>query len=162
MKAASDENKDDISRIIKNPLRLEIYPDSQILRKVACPVEIFGNEVQILANMMLEFMRRNNGVGLAAPQIGLSRRIIVIELDNQSHCMVNPEISLASDWDIMEEGCLSLPGKTVKVKRQKVAQIQGQDVTGKIQSFVATGLLARAFQHEIDHLNGVLICDYET
>ncbi|MFA5293786.1 MAG: peptide deformylase [Phycisphaerae bacterium] len=162
MKAVIDDGKNDIGKIIKKPLRLEIYPDSRVLRQVACPVEVFDNDIQLLAGMMLDFMRQNNGIGLAAPQIGLSRRIIVIELDNQSYCMVNPKISLASDCDVMEEGCLSLPGKTVKVKRHKIAQIQGQDVTGKIQSIVAVGLLARAFQHETDHLNGVLICDYES
>jgi peptide deformylase len=162
MKIAIDDGKDDIGKIIKNPLRLEIYPDSQLLRQVACPVKVFDNDIQLLVSRMLDFMRKNNGIGLAAPQIGLSRRIIVIELDNQSYCMVNPEISLASDWDIMEEGCLSLPGRTVEVKRQKLAQIQGQDTNGKPKSLLATGLLARVFQHEIDHLNGVLICDYET
>jgi peptide deformylase len=162
MKAVIDDGKNEIGKTIKKPLQLEIYPDSQVLRQVAYPVEVFGNDIQLLAGQMLDFMRKNNGIGLAAPQIGLSRRIIVIELDNQSYCMVNPEISLASDWDIMEEGCLSFPGRTVKVKRQKLAQIQGQDVTGKIQSLVAAGLLARVFQHEIDHLNGVMICDYET
>jgi peptide deformylase len=155
--------KNDISKIIKNPLQLEIYPPSQVLRQVARPVEVFSDDIPILAAQMLDFMRWNNGVGLAAPQIGLSRRIIVIELNGQSYCMVNPKISpVSSDWDTMEEGCLSLPGKAVDVKRHKHVQIQGQDTDGKPKTLLAEGLLARVFQHEIDHLNGVMICDYET
>ena len=161
MKITITSEKNGISKIVENPLQLEIYPGSQVLRQVACPVEVFGSEIQVLASQMLDYMRKNNGVGLAAPQIGLSRRIIVIELNNQSYCMVNPEINYASDWDIMREGCLSLPGKTVNVKRRKHVQIQGQDMTGKPKSLLVSGLLARVFQHEIDHLNGVMICDYE-
>ena len=161
MKTAVSNEMKEIGRTIKHPLQLETYPGSQVLRQVACPVKLFGGDVQLLADQMLEFMRKNNGIGLAAPQIGLSRRIIVIELNSQSYCMVNPEISLACDWDFMEEGCLSLPGRTVNVRRYTLARIQGQDTTGESQSLDAAGLLARAFQHEIDHLNGVLICDYE-
>ena len=162
MKIAAKNKKNDISKIIEKPLQLEIYPGSQMLRQTACPIEVFGNDLKLLANQMLDFMRRYNGIGLAAPQIGLARRIIVVELNGQSYCMVNPEIHLASDWDIMEEGCLSLPGTMLNVKRRKHVQIQGQDTTGKPKSLLAAGLLARAFQHEIDHLNGVMICDYET
>jgi peptide deformylase len=161
MKTAVSNETKEIDKTIKHPLQLETYPGSQVLRQVACSMKVFGDDVQLLADRMLEFMRKNNGIGLAAPQIGLSRRIIVIELNDQSNCMVNPEISLACDWDSMEEGCLSLPGRTVNVKRCTLARIQGQDTSGKPQSLLVTGLLARAFQHEIDHLNGVLICDYE-
>ena len=162
MKIVATSEKNDISKTIKNPLQLEIYPGSQILRQVAYPVEVFDNDIQILESQMFDFMRKNNGVGLAAPQIGLPHRIIVIEVNNQRYCMVNPEISLASGLDIIEEGCLSIPKKTFNVKRCTLVQIQGQDTTGKPNSILATGLLARAFQHEIDHLNGVMICDYET
>jgi peptide deformylase len=152
----------DIQKVISEPLKLQVWPQSPILRQCAQSVEMFDDQLNILTTKMLAMMRLHNGVGLAAPQIGLSRRIIVIELSGQSYCMVNPEISLASDWDIMEEGCLSLPGKMVSIKRHKHVQIQGQDTIGKPKSLLATGLLARAFQHEIDHLNGVMICDYET
>jgi peptide deformylase len=152
----------DIQKAISEPLKLQIWPQNPILRQYAQSVEIFDDSLNILTAKMLAMMRLYNGVGLAAPQIGLSRRIVVIELNNQSYCIVNPEMSLASDWDIMEEGCLSLPGRMVNIKRRKHVQIQGQDTTGKPKSFLATGLLARAFQHEIDHLNGIMICDYET
>jgi peptide deformylase len=162
MKTVAISEKIDISKTINNPLQLEIYPGSQILRKVAYPVEVFDNDIQILESQMFDFMRKNNGVGLAAPQIGLPRRIIVIEVNNQRYCMVNPEISLASDWDIVEEGCLSIPKKTFNVKRCTLVQMRWQDTTGKSNSILAAGLLARAFQHEIDHLNGIMICDYET
>ena len=161
MKIAATNKKNDISKIIEKPLHLEIYPGSQMLRQTACPIEVFGNDLELLANQMLDFMRRYNGIGLAAPQIGLAHRIVVVELNGQSYCMVNPEISLACDWDSMEEGCLSLPGRTVNIRRCTLVQVRGQDTTGKPKSFLAIGLLARAFQHEIDHLNGIMICDYE-
>jgi peptide deformylase len=161
MKILAANRRNDISKIVENPLELQIYPDSQVLRRLAKPIKVFGSNIQLLASLMLNFMRKHNGIGLAAPQIGLSHRIIVIELNGQGYCMVNPAINLASGWDIMEEGCLSLPGKIVNVKRRKHAQIHGQDTNGKPVSLLAIGLLARVFQHEIDHLNGVMICDYE-
>jgi peptide deformylase len=155
------ENKD-IREIINQSLRLEIHPGSGVLRQVARPVETMDDDIAVLAGRMLDFMRINDGVGLAAPQIGLSRRIFVAELNGQSFCIVNPQISQTSDCEMMEEGCLSLPGKAVVVKRPKQIQIQGLDTTGKTLCFTAAGLLARIFQHETDHLNGVMICDYET
>lgn len=161
MKTVTASKKNDIGRAIVNPLQLEIYPGSHVLRQTAHPIEVFGNDLRLLAGLMLNFMRKYNRIGLAAPQIGLSHRIIVVELNGQSYCVVNPVINLASDWDIMEEGCLSLHGKTVNVKRRKHAQIHGQDTNGKAVSLLATGLLARVFQHEIDHLDGKMICDYE-
>jgi peptide deformylase len=161
MKIAINDSKDDIGQIIKKPLRLEIYPDSQILRQVACPVEVFDNDTQLLASQMLDFMRKNNGIGLAAPQIGLSRRIIVAEVCDHQVCIVNPQIVYAVGWGWLEEGCLSLPGKSVNVKRQLVIEVKGMDVKGNKMSVSATGIFARVLQHEIDHLNGVMICDYE-
>jgi peptide deformylase len=152
----------DIREIINQPFQLEIYPGSRVLRQIARPVEAMDDDIAVLAGRMLDFMRKNDGVGLAAPQIGLSRRIFTAELNGQSFCIVNPQITETSDWEMMEEGCLSLPGKAVIVRRHKQIQIQGLDITGKSLCFLATGLLARIFQHETDHLNGVMICDYET
>jgi peptide deformylase len=111
---------------------------------------------------MLDFMRKNGGIGLAAPQIGLSRRIIVVGFTDQIICVVNPQITMAPDFDWMKEGCLSLPGKIINIKRHKNVEVRGFDITGKSVSITASDLLARVFQHEIDHLNGKLICDYET
>ena len=107
-------------------------------------------------------MRKNNGIGLAAPQIGLSRRIIVAEVCDRQICIVNPQIVYVAEWDWLEEGCLSLPGKLVNVKRRRAIEVKGMDVKGNEMSVSATGIFARVLQHEIDHLNGVLICDYET
>jgi peptide deformylase len=152
--------KSDIDKTIRNPLHLEIYPGSQVLRQVAHPVEVFDSDILLLASQMLDFMRKNGGIGLAAPQIGLSRRIIVVGFTNQSVCVVNPQITLAPDCDWMKEGCLSLPGKIMNIKRHKNVEVQRFDITGKSLSFTASDLLARVFQHEIDHLNGKLICDY--
>ncbi len=153
--------KNDISKIIKNPLNLEIYPGSQVLRQVADSVEVFDSDLLFLASQMSDFMRKHGGIGLAAPQIGLLRRIIVIGYGNESFCVVNPKITLVFDWEWMKEGCLSLPGKIVNIKRHKNVEVQGFDITGKSVSIPASGLLARVFQHEIEHLNGTMICDYE-
>ncbi len=162
MRIAIPSGKSDIDKTIKSHLQLEIYPGSQVLRQVAYPVEVFDSDLMLLAGQMLDFMRKNGGIGLAAPQIGLSRRIIVVGFTNQSICVVNPQITLAGDCDWMKEGCLSLPGKIVNIKRYKNIEVQGFDITGKSLSFTASDLLARVFQHEIDHLNGKLICDYVT
>ena len=153
--------KNDISKTIKNPLHLEIYPGSQILRQVANSVDVFDSGILLLASQMFDFMSKHGGIGLAAPQIGLLRRIIVIGFGNQSFCVVNPKITQAFDLEWMKEGCLSLPGKIINIKRHKNIEVQGFDITGKTVSIQASGLLARVFQHEIEHLNGILICDYE-
>ncbi|MBN1975130.1 MAG: peptide deformylase [Sedimentisphaerales bacterium] len=153
--------KNDISKIIKNPLHLEIYPGSQMLREVADSVDVFDSDILLLASEMFDFMRKHGGIGLAAPQIGLLRRIIVIGFGNQSFCVVNPKITLAFDCDWMKEGCLSLPGKIVNIKRHKNIEVQGFDISGKSVTISASGLLARVFQHEIEHLNGIMICDYD-
>ncbi|MDD5134122.1 MAG: peptide deformylase [Phycisphaerae bacterium] len=161
MKAAVGDGKDDIGKTIREPLQLEIYPGSQVLRQTARSVEVFGDDVQILAAQMLDYMRQNKGIGLAAPQIGLSRRIIVAEVYNDQVCIVNPRIVCVAEWDWLEEGCLSLPGKSINVKRRRTIEVEGMDVKGNEMSVSAAGIFARVLQHEIDHLNGVLICDYE-
>ena len=153
--------KNDISKTIKNPLHLEVYPGSQVLRQVSHPVDVFDSVILLLASQMLDFMQKHGGIGLAAPQIGLLRRIIVIGFANQNFCVVNPKITMAFDWEWMKEGCLSLPGKIINIKRHRNIEVQGFDITGKSVSIPASGLLARVFQHEIEHLNGKLICDYE-
>ncbi|MBN2512690.1 MAG: peptide deformylase [Sedimentisphaerales bacterium] len=152
---------DDINKAVETSLQLETYPPSQILRQISHPVEDFDGNLTILAEKMIDFMRKHKGIGLAAPQIGLLRRMIVIEIYHQSYCMANPEIMVASDWDLMEEGCLSLPGRNVVVRRNKFIKVQGLNMAGEAMTVLAAGLLARVFQHEIDHLNGVMICDYE-
>jgi peptide deformylase len=147
--------------LFSNSLKLEMYPGSKILRQVAADVTDFGKATQNLASQMLDFMRKNNGVGLAAPQIGLSEKIIVAEVDKSDICIINPEIKNTAGSDFMEEGCLSLPGKCVNIKRNSEIEVKGMGVNGKEINMSAKGLMARVLQHEIDHLNGILICDYE-
>lgn len=151
----------DIQNILQRPLSLQIFPESALLRKTCDKVSLYGEPLERLAETMLQFMRLHDGIGLAAPQVGLLRRIIVVQADNQCICLVNPVVTQGSDWGWMEEGCLSLPGRYVNITRPKNIQVKGQDVTGKSISLPAAGLLARVFQHEIDHLDGKLICDYE-
>ncbi len=146
---------------------------SLILRKKAEKVTIFDVELQNLAKKMVEMMRQYDGVGLAAPQIGISKRIIVLEYDPQNDdktrgdkpfpltVLTNPTITKYSKEQIaMAEGCLSLPGIEIDVKRPKEVNVAAQDLDGKPVKIRAKGLLARVIQHEIDHLNGILFTDH--
>lgn len=143
------------------------FPE-QVLRRKAKPVEEFDQDLRLLVDDMIETMRDAPGVGLAAPQIGISKRVIVIEfgddeddtLPKQLYVMVNPEIVFESDEKIAGiEGCLSVPGLVGEVDRAQVVTVQGQNQFGKKIKIRAQGWLARIFQHEIDHINGVLYTD---
>jgi len=105
-------------------------------------------------------MRAVDGVGLAAPQIGVSQRIFVAELDDAVYALINPRVSRASrETEVADEGCLSLPGYVGPVERRVRVTVQGQDRRGKSVTIAAEGMLARCFQHEIDHLDGILYTD---
>ena len=139
-----------------------------VLRREARKVKKFDKTLYKLLDDMAQTMREAPGIGLAAPQIGLSERIIVVELpqddeDPQSgrlYEFINPEIVFASDEEVEgEEGCLSIPNIVGDVWRAQRVVVKGQDRSGKPQKLEATDWLARAFQHEIDHLNGVLFID---
>jgi len=148
-----------VSDLEHRPLELRLYPDA-LLRDLAEPVEVFDKVLEKFGNDMLVFMRSHKGIGLAAPQVGIRRRIIVADIGESPLCMVNPQIIIASGRDHMIEGCLSLPGVNVDIDRMTYLEVRGQDPQGKDLRFTAEGLLARVIQHEIDHLNGILICDY--
>lgn len=141
------------------------------LRLKARKVTRFGPEVQQLINDMVETMRAAPGVGLAAPQVDVPERIVVVELpaDEEEglpaelYAFVNPEIVKASrDTKEGEEGCLSIPGYIGEVERSTEIVIRGQDALGRPQRVKARDYLARIFQHEIDHLEGVLFIDRVT
>ena len=121
---------------------------------------MFGNIVQDFFDAMLRFMREHHGIGLAAPQVGVLQRVVVADTGQGPVCLANPEILDQVGSDTMVEGCLSLPGIAVEVERNTQMELRGQDHRGKKVEFEATGLLARVLQHEVDHLDGVLICDY--
>jgi peptide deformylase len=143
------------------------FPE-EVLRQKAQEVEIFDEDLADLVDDMIETMREAPGVGLAAPQIGISKRIIVVEFGDeeddsfpkQLYVMVNPEIIKQSKDTIPGiEGCLSVPGLVGKVSRSSVVTVKGQDIHGKPIKIRAQGWLARIFQHEIDHINGILYTD---
>jgi peptide deformylase len=136
------------------------YPDP-ILQKPTEPVTEFNEELRALVDDMFESMYAAHGIGLAAPQIGVSKRITVIDLSFQKNpeekiVLINPEIIHKQGKQNEEEGCLSLPEIREKVSRAEKVRVRAQDVTGKWFELDGDELLARAFQHEIDHLDGIL------
>lgn len=136
------------------------YPN-EILRKKSTEVkDPTSTEIKQLILEMTQTLRANNGLGLAAPQVGKNIRLCIIEIQNELFVLINPEVkSLSKEKIISEEGCLSFPNKFLNIPRHKRIKIKATDATGKKQIIRARGLLARAMQHEIDHLNGVLIVD---
>ena len=139
------------------------YPDP-VLRKVAEKVTDVSTELCRLSCDMIETMRAARGIGLAANQIGVSLRIISIEMGLEKEplplILINPEIVEVASEEIAEEGCLSLPGFYETVKRARQVSVKAITLEGKEFSMECEGLLARAFQHEIDHLNGILLVDH--
>ena len=131
-----------------------------VLREPAKPVEVFDATLQALAQDMLETMYAAPGVGLAAPQVGVSLRVFTFD-DGQSGptVMVNPELSGQNGSLVEEEGCLSIPGPYHPTTRSASITCNGRDVQGRTLSMTGEGLLARIFQHETDHLNGMLYID---
>ncbi len=140
-------------------LSVRLYPDS-VLRSVCRPVENFDGWLSDVVVEMFTLMRIHHGIGLAAPQVGLTQRFFVAEINGRSACLVNPVLVARQRWDRMTEGCLSLPGVDVNVKRNVQIEVQGFDVYGHSQQLRVEGLWARVMQHEIDHLDGILICDH--
>jgi peptide deformylase len=139
-----------------------------ILRHKAHKVTDFGPEFQALVDDMVETMREAPGVGLAAPQVGESIRLIVVEFGDEEdedapaklYAMVNPEITRRSDETLLgTEGCLSIPGIQGEVERAAAVTVKGLNRRGRPMTVKAKGWLARIFQHEIDHLDGVLFVD---
>jgi len=133
-----------------------------VLKSQATKVTSFGPELEREAEQMVGIMRDALGVGLAATQLGIMHRLLVVQagLDATPTAIVNPELEwLSDDLAIALEGCLSLPGITVEVERPLHARVRGRDVHGESLMVEASGLEARVLQHEIDHLNGVLILD---
>lgn len=141
------------------PLHIEIYK-SPILKSKAREVDVADPSLKKLVLQMITTMDANEGVGLAAPQVGIGQRIIVVKDVDQNHGFLNPQIlSQSKKQEQDEEGCLSLPGIFLKIKRSKEIEVIAKTVEGKAVRVQATGLGARIFQHEIDHLNGKLIID---
>ncbi|MGO0122888.1 peptide deformylase [Desulfothermobacter acidiphilus] len=134
-------------------------PDAGVLREQAQPVDKITPRVQKLIREMTETMYRYQGVGLAAPQVGVSLRVIVVDTGSGLYQLVNPEIVDRAGEEKGREGCLSVPGCWGEVVRSAQVKVKGWDPEGKEVTVAAEGLLARALQHEIDHLDGVLFID---
>jgi peptide deformylase len=142
-----------------------IYPivkfGNQVLEKPAEKVTVFDEDLKKLTKDMFESMYAARGVGLAAPQIGISRRIAVVDVSfkedpNGQIVLINPEIIHKEGRHKQSEGCLSIPDFRENVSRAQIVTIRAQDLTGKVFEKTGDDLLARAFQHETDHLNGKL------
>ncbi len=145
--------------------KILIEPDP-ILRKISEPLEKVDDELRKLMTEMLQTMYDAPGIGLAAIQIGILKRLVVIDLSKENEkknplFLINPEIiNRSNNTSIYEEGCLSLPGQFAEIERPAECTLNYIDFNGKEKKLKAEGLLATCIQHEVDHLNGVLFIDY--
>lgn len=131
-----------------------------ILRKTSRPIEVIDDRTKQLAADMLETMRAANGCGLAAVQVGKLRRLVVVEVEeNKPFIMINPEVIKREGEQREAEGCLSIPGKWGITDRPMTVTVRATGLDGKTFSVMGSGLAARAFCHEIDHLDGILFTD---
>lgn len=133
--------------------------NDEVLRKVAKKVEVIDDRILTLLNDMADTMYKAEGVGLAAPQIGVLRRVVVIDVGEGLLELINPVIVYENGEQIDEEGCLSIPGVRGEVKRPAKVIVRAQNRKDETVEITGTELLARAFCHEVDHLNGVLFTD---
>lgn len=134
--------------------------NNPILRKIAEPVTSFDKKLQKLVKDMEAMVRESNGVGLAAPQVGISKRFFLTQLSKRFVALVNPEIThVAAETEVKEEGCLSLPEIFGDVRRPVAIRVKFQDLSGKPMQLELEGMDARVVQHEYDHLNAVLFID---
>ncbi len=138
--------------------RIVTVPE-EVLRQKAKPVNKINAGVLRLLDNMKDTMYAYDGVGLAAPQIGVSKRVIVVDIDDSCYELINPEITAAEGEESGTEGCLSIPNVVGVVNRAKQVKVKAKNREGEDVNIIASDLLARALQHEIDHLNGVLFTD---
>jgi len=139
---------------------IRTLPD-MILRQKARRVKSIDKSIEKLIDDMVETMHSASGVGLAAPQVGVPIRVIVIGIpDEEELILINPQIVRRTGERLVNEGCLSIPGYVAQVQRSTVVRVKGLDRTGKEIRLRADDLLAQALEHEIDHLNGVLYVDH--
>jgi peptide deformylase len=138
---------------------IRTYGDPALRRKAEL-IQVIDNETRDICQLMVEVMIRENGVGLAAPQIGISKRIFVLDADDEFHILINPEfVELSEEVEETKEGCLSVPGVDAPVTRSTRVVVEGLNLDGKRVRLEGEGLIARAIQHEMDHLNGNLFLD---
>ncbi len=141
-------------------LKIRTNPDP-VLRKKAVKVSSIDNSVQKLIDNMVETLHKSSGVGLAANQVGVPLRIVIIEIpDEELLVLINPEIVETKGERTVVEGCLSIPGYQAEISRAETVKVRAKGRNGRIIRRKAADLLAQAIQHEVDHLNGVLYIDY--
>ncbi len=139
-------------------------PD-EILKKISKPIEKIGINEKNLVKNLLETMYHYNGIGLAAVQVGILKRILVIDVSTKDEkknplVFINPKIkNLSSMTSVYEEGCLSIPDTFIEIERPKICNVEYIDINGKVQNLECDGLLSTCLQHEINHLDGKLIID---
>jgi peptide deformylase len=152
-------------------IRTIVAVPEPVLRRKARPVTKFDDKLQTLVNDMVETMRAAPGVGLAAPQVAVSEQVIVVEYGDEEdetvplrlYVMINPIITRTSaDTEVGSEGCLSVPGLVGDVERPFAITVKGKNRHGQPMTVKAEGWLARIFQHEVDHLNGIIFTDRAT
>ncbi|MEA3485775.1 MAG: peptide deformylase [Candidatus Aerophobetes bacterium] len=142
-------------------LRLRKYGDPILRRKVKWVERVSSKERNLLSNMA-KIMHKNEGIGLAAPQIGVDKRIIIVDTGKGLLKLINPQVLEREGKDSLSEGCLSLPEVFVPVNRATAIKVEGLNEDKKLTRLIIKGFLARVIQHEVDHLNGMLIIDYAT
>ncbi len=135
------------------------YENDPILRKKSREVEIIDDRIKVLVQDMLDTMYKEEGVGLAAPQVGILKKVVVIDVGDGPITLINPEILQKEGENIDLEGCLSIPGKSGKVCRPEKVKVEYLDLEGNKNTIIGTDILSRALCHEIDHLNGILYID---
>ncbi|MBF0489728.1 MAG: peptide deformylase [Candidatus Omnitrophica bacterium] len=142
-------------------LKVRLYGDSCLTAK-SKPVKEVGPAERMLIASMFETMRAQKGIGLAAPQVGINEQIFVVDTGKNAFAVINPKILRSVGSEVGEEGCLSIPFLQVSVKRAKEVEVEFIDENNELVRAKISGLLARVFQHENDHLYGKLITDYLT
>lgn len=140
--------------------RIKVHPhDDKVLRRKCLKVKKIDRSIKLLIEDMMDTMEADEGVGLAAVQVGVLKRIIVCKIENAKRAFINPKILKTSGSQVSFEGCLSIPGIFGELERAEAISVKAQDLSGGVIKMDAEGFLARVFQHEIDHLNGVLFID---
>ncbi len=147
------------------PLKNIITVPDPLLKSISKPVDKINNEIKILINDMFETMYNAPGIGLAAVQIGIPLRVVVIDIskgdEKKPYFFVNPNIVWRSDkTSTYEEGCLSIPNQFAEIERPESCRVEYLDLNNQKKEIEASGLLSTCIQHEIDHLNGILFIDY--
>ncbi len=140
-------------------LNVRLYGDT-CLRKKSKPVGEVTAAVRVFIDSLFDTMEKHQGVGLAAPQVGINEQIFVVDTGKEMFAVVNPKIVKKEGFDQIDEGCLSIPKLNVPVKRAKTIDVTFVDYNNNLVSATLTGLAAKVFQHEYDHLQGVMIIDY--